>query len=201
MSSLVFEELTVGVGRKILHRNLNGRINQGEWVHLTGSNGIGKTTLLHVLASFRRARGGTLRWGGQPVDRSPGRLRSELRFSGHERGLMDELTVRENWELLSRLFPVQFPPPYLDSLPSNCPVKSLSQGQRCQLELASMFAAPRSMNFFDEPLVSLDDQRIKVAYENLHRLSSEQAIITASTDVLNQADRCLKLTQRGLNHL
>lgn len=48
-------------GREIFH-HVDLEINEGEKVALVGTNGVGKTTLLRILAGYEPSYGGTIKW-------------------------------------------------------------------------------------------------------------------------------------------
>jgi len=62
----------------------------GDMVLISGPSGRGKTTLLMTLIGFLQPFGGTISWGGMPIQRiDPTRLRKRLGYAGPEPYLID----------------------------------------------------------------------------------------------------------------
>jgi len=89
-------------GRTIL-ANLNGAVEAGEVLVVTGANGSGKTTLLRLLAGLSHPTAGlvTLANGGQRPQPMSACLR-EVGFVTPELALYGELTAIENLDFFAR---------------------------------------------------------------------------------------------------
>ena len=61
MMSLSFENLCKDYAGKIVFENINGKINEGDRIGLIGTNGVGKTTLVKLLAGRERRDSGSIR--------------------------------------------------------------------------------------------------------------------------------------------
>ena len=66
---------------------------------LLGENGAGKSTLIKILAGVHRQDGGEVLWRGKPED--PARERLPIVFIHQDLGLVEEMTVAENIELVA----------------------------------------------------------------------------------------------------
>jgi ABC-type Mn2+/Zn2+ transport system ATPase subunit len=62
-----FDQVTFGYGRIPVLREVNLRIDEGEFVALIGANGSGKTTLMKLGLGLLRPTHGTVRLFGTPV--------------------------------------------------------------------------------------------------------------------------------------
>ena len=92
-----------GAGQVFLLRDINMRINKGEFVSIMGPSGSSKTTLLNVLGMLDSFEEGEYEFFGQPVHTLKENQRSELHkhhigFIFQAYHLIDELTVAENIE-------------------------------------------------------------------------------------------------------
>ena len=92
-----------GAGRVFLLRDINMRIDRGEFVSIMGPSGSSKTTLLNVLGMLDDFEEGEYTFLGQPVQELKENQRSELHknnigFIFQAYHLIDELTVAENIE-------------------------------------------------------------------------------------------------------
>lgn len=65
--------LTVEIGGKQVCEGLDLDLRPGQRWALLGINGVGKTTLLHILAGLRPPRTGEVRLDGQPIQALPRR--------------------------------------------------------------------------------------------------------------------------------
>lgn len=62
MSLLTVENLSHGFGDKVLFKNVNFKLVKGEKVGLIGNNGVGKSTLLNILAGSLLSDSGEIEW-------------------------------------------------------------------------------------------------------------------------------------------
>jgi len=62
------KRLTIAAGGRTLVRDIDARIQTGEFVAILGANGVGKTTLLRVLSGLVRPASGTVSIDGLPLD-------------------------------------------------------------------------------------------------------------------------------------
>ncbi|HLM35762.1 MAG TPA: ABC transporter ATP-binding protein [Gaiellaceae bacterium] len=75
------------------------RVDEGEIVALLGANGAGKTTTLRAISGMVAREGGVV-FDGKPLPRSPeGAARLGITHVPEGRGILAELTVRENLQM------------------------------------------------------------------------------------------------------
>lgn len=145
--------LGVARGDRQILSGLDFTVGPGEVLHLVGSNGAGKTSLLEVLCGLRAPCEGRLE--GQPPVHA-------LHWIGHRNGLHDALSPLENLHFWCRLSGVPH-----DSLGAalervgmrrlrHRPCGRLSIGQRRRAALARLLVVKRPWWFLDEPLAGLD---------------------------------------------
>lgn len=142
---LVAEDIACRRGDRLLLRGVGFALAPGEALHLAGPNGIGKSSLLRILAGLARAFAGRVEAAGTMA------LSDErLPLDGH-RPLEAALGF---WRRIDGIGapPVDFG---LDDL-GDVPVRYLSTGQRKRAALACLAASGAGIWLLDEPLNGLD---------------------------------------------
>ena len=75
-------------------------MDEGEIVTLIGANGAGKSTTLKTISGLLRPRGGTIRFAGQEISRTPADRVVAMGLSQVPEGrrVFQNMTVRESLE-------------------------------------------------------------------------------------------------------
>jgi len=197
-------DLTIGYGYPPVLEDVNVEIYGGEWVHVAGSNGEGKSTLLKVIATLKKPLSGTITWNDEVltgVTRED--YRRKVRYFGHDRALFQDLSVRDNWNLFSGLFDLTgYTNTQFASVGSeNTDVRSLSQGEKQRTELATFWPTVKPVMILDEPYASLDSSSRKSLKEFLSSCCEEESmVITASTGTIDGPDRQFNISGTNLAH-
>jgi ABC-type lipoprotein export system ATPase subunit len=186
------------------------RIEPGEFVALTGPSGCGKSTLLNLVGALDRPDAGTIRVGGQAVERleNPSEYRAEtvgFVFQFHNlipafdalenvqvpmlgRGLPREERVRHAKELLEEVGLSE----RLESYPP-----TLSGGERQRVAIARALANGPRLLLADEPTGALDTEVGAQIMSLLQRLREEHGmtilLVTNDPAVAEQTDRRLRM--------
>jgi heme exporter protein A len=157
-------DLAAQRGNARLFRGVSFAVAPGEVLLITGANGVGKTTLLRMLAGLCAPHAGQLRWNGDVVKPLAAPMRSSVTFVGHAPAIKDELTATENLALLVDLGGEKASRPAiaaaLDAVAlgarASLPCRALSQGQRRRIGLARLALSRRPLWLLDEPSTALD---------------------------------------------
>lgn len=150
MELLCADGLTVRRGEVAVLEGVTMRLAAGGVLLLRGPNGIGKTTLLRVLAGLAVPAAGRL-----TVDPDA------IAYSGHADGIKATMSVAENLAFWARVFGARagigraMAAFELEAL-ADRPAQELSAGQKRRLGLARMLVTDRPIWLMDEPTVSLD---------------------------------------------
>lgn len=148
----------------MLFSGLDFRLAPGQVLQVAGPNGVGKTTLLNIVAGLCPAEAGELFWQGRPVAHDPADFRSSFTWLGHQAGLKLMLSPRENLGWLLHLrglaadaFGIEAALARVDLQGyEDVPVARLSAGQKRRVALARLFLEQRPLWILDEPFTAID---------------------------------------------
>jgi len=159
------ESLTLIRGERTLFEDLSFQINAGEALILRGVNGVGKTSLLRVLAGFTIADGGQVTFYNKKQVPLGAIERALTRYVSHANQLKDGLSAEENLHealLLDAIASTH--QSRLDALNKvgllaqrSIVAKKLSQGQKRRVGIASLILCRKPIWLLDEPTNALDD--------------------------------------------
>jgi ABC-2 type transport system ATP-binding protein len=163
-------DLTLRYGGTTALDRLSFTLAGGKIYGLIGRNGSGKTSLLSVLAAFRRASGGTVRVGGEdPYENE--RITRQIcliRESGDvvpercHRVLGFARRLRPHWDqAYAERLVARF------GLPLRKQVRQLSRGQRSALGCVLGLASRAPLTIFDESYLGMDAPSRYLFYEEL----------------------------------
>lgn len=146
-------------GRAVLG-GLHLAVPQGQVAELRGPNGVGKSTLLRVLAGFVPLAAGDARLDGVSLARQPGAFRDRVAYAGHLDAVKPALSFRANLALWAGLYGSAGVEAALArfglATMADRPLAQGSAGQRRRLGLARLMVIDRPLWLLDEPTVSLD---------------------------------------------
>lgn len=190
---LTATDLACSRGERTLFGGLSFALDAGDWLHVKGENGTGKTTLLRTLAGLAPADRGQIRWDGSDASARNGHYRRAVLYLGHPAALKDELTPLENLSLALALDGRPIDTATLVAAlhrmhlqgREDVPVRHLSAGQKRRVLLARLLVRPADLWLLDEPFAALDADGIvllcRLIGEHLERggivvLTSHQAV-------------------------
>ena len=156
--------LSCSRGDRRLFSGVSFSLQPGQWLHLEGNNGVGKTSLLRLVCGLSALEEGEIHWQDQAVGKDPQAFRADLAYLGHQLALKDELSPLENLRIDAAIAGRQLTlPDALQALAQmglrgreNLPVRVLSQGQKRRTALARLLVSTAKLWVLDEPFVALD---------------------------------------------
>jgi heme exporter protein A len=160
--------LTCVRGDRRLFAGLDLAVEPGQWLHVRGENGSGKTSLLRLLAGLSQPEGGQIFWRKLPVQQITDEFRSSLLFLGHLGAVKEDLSGLENLELASEIDSQPLKPGEALAALGRCglksrahlPVRFLSAGQKRRVLLARLATRKASLWVLDEPFTALDTRAV-----------------------------------------
>jgi heme exporter protein A len=171
---------------KVVLKGVEFMLNPHELLHLQGSNGKGKTTLLKILTGILRAGTGDVLFQGASIHKHLPSYQNQLRYVGHKNGQSQMLTLRENcsYELHNPghdgLFEGLVKTFSLTGM-EDMPCGLLSHGQRRRASLLRLLMSDVALWFLDEPLEGLDESAIALLMLQMHHhLGRGGAVVVTS---------------------
>ena len=176
-------------GERRLFAGLEFAIAPGEWVHVRGENGAGKTSLLRLLVGLMPPAEGEIRWDGTDVRKLAEEYRRHLLFLGHHGAVKEELSALENLQIASRLDGETLTDrAALGALQrfglkgrEELPVRFLSAGQKRRVLLARLVTKKARLWILDEPFTALDVKAVDMlsALIGEHLAEGGMAVLTS----------------------
>lgn len=128
-------------------------LSSGQALVLRGPNGVGKTTLLRVVAGLQPPIAGQVQ-----VD--------QVAYAGHSDGVKSALSVAENLEFWASAYGTSSIDAAMTAMNlaglAGRRAANLSAGQKRRLGLARLLVAGRRVWVLDEPTVSLDAESVRL---------------------------------------
>lgn len=181
--------LTCVRGDRPLFSKLDFLLEAGQWLHVRGENGAGKTSLLRMLGGLAQPAAGEIRWDGALIQNPESTYRSEFLFLGHHSALKEDLTARENLAFAAAMDGKTLVASQAsDSLArfglkgrEDLPVRVLSAGQKRRVMLARLVTRQARLWILDEPFTALDVKAIDLLAQlvNQHLTEGGMAVLTS----------------------
>lgn len=172
-STLRFDSLACSKGGRQLFQGIDCAVQSGQWLHVVGANGIGKTSLLRMLCGLAPVESGDILWNGVSIRSQRTAFQRDLCYLGHLNGLQESMTVHENLAFAAALGGFA---PDAGQIPAILArfgvggrqehiVRHLSQGQKRRVALARLALSPATLWVLDEPFVAMDEAGIGMLTE------------------------------------
>lgn len=192
-----------GVGKRfgdvVALNGLDLTVPAGTVFGLLGPNGAGKTTLVRILATLLAPSSGRAAVLGYDVVREPLAVRRQIGLAGQFAAVDEELTGRENVEMIARLYRL----PMGDARrraadvlerfelvdAADRRVSTYSGGMRRRLDLAAGLIGRPPVVLLDEPTTGLDPRSRQELWRIVDELRRDGTTVLLTTQYLDEADR------------
>jgi daunorubicin resistance ABC transporter ATP-binding subunit len=178
---------------------LDLEVEAGSVFGLLGPNGSGKTTFVRIVSTLLRPTGGRAAVLGHDVVGEPLAVRRRIGLAGQFAAVDEELTGRENLEMIGRLYRLPAAEARaratevlerfrLDEA-ADRRVSTYSGGMRRRLDLGASLVGRPPVLLLDEPTTGLDPRSRQALWTIVDELRAAGTTVLLTTQYLDEADR------------
>lgn len=177
---------------RVLFKNLNFSISEGQLLQIEGKNGSGKTSLLRILCGLTLPTEGNVYWKNKNIQAIKSEYWTELTYIGHLPAVKAELTPLENLRMARALCAESTALPLEESLKKvglygfeDVLSRTLSAGQQRRVALAKLLITKTKLWILDEPFTALDKAAVTMIEQWIdeHIAQGGIAILTSHYEV------------------
>lgn len=211
MNKIILQNIEKRFGNKIIFHDFNMKIEDGEFVCITGESGNGKSTLLNMIGLLEEPTSGDIEICGiknPKINSKNGThlLRREISYLFQNYGLIENETVKYNIKIATRFLPGS--PKAKEKSIEEClkkmgllhlmneKVYCLSGGEQQRIALAKIILKPSSIILADEPTGSLDaDNRdlVMKLLKEIHIGGKTVILVTHDKEITKYATRVIDI--------
>ncbi len=166
---LTLENICIQRGDNLLITDLCTQWRSGDFVQIEGHNGIGKTSLLRIIAGLATPKHGEVLWQGEEIRKQREAYAANLLYLGHQSGIKPELTPWENLKFYQHVMPSKQGDEILWEVldkvglfgREDLPAGQLSAGQQKRIGLARLWLSKAPLWILDEPFTAIDRQGVQ----------------------------------------
>src|SRR6266704_2278473 len=196
--AILVEGLTKSFGDVRALRGIDLAVPRGTVLGVLGPNGAGKTTAVRILTTLLLPDGGRALVEGYDVAREPGAVRRSIGLAGQSAAIQEELTGRENLEIIGRLYHLSWPHARSRAVElleqfglsdaADRAAKTYSGGMQRRLDLAASLVGRPKVLFLDEPTTGLDPRSRLGMWDIIRSLVADGTTLLLTTQYLDEAD-------------
>jgi len=196
--AILVEGLVKSFGEVRALRGIDLSVPHGTVLGVLGPNGAGKTTAVRILTTLLLPDGGQALVEGRDVVREAAAVRRSIGLSGQSAAIQEELTGKENLEIVGRLYhlsratarsrAVELLDQFGLSDAADRTAKTYSGGMQRRLDLAASLVGRPQVLFLDEPTTGLDPRSRLGMWEVIRSLVAGGTTLLLTTQYLDEAD-------------
>jgi ABC-2 type transport system ATP-binding protein len=196
--AILVEGLTKSFGDVHALRGIDLAVPHGTVLGVLGPNGAGKTTAVRILTTLLQPDGGRALVEGYDVVTQAAAVRRSIGLAGQSAAIQEELTGRENLEIIGRLYHLKWPQARSRAIElleqfnlsdaADRAAKTYSGGMQRRLDLAAGLVGRPQVLFLDEPTTGLDPRSRLGMWEIIRSLVAGGTTLLLTTQYLDEAD-------------
>jgi ABC-2 type transport system ATP-binding protein len=196
--AILVEGLVKSFGEVRALRGIDLAVPRGTVLGVLGPNGAGKTTAVRILTTLLLPDEGRALVEGHDVVREAAAVRRSIGLAGQSAAIQEELTGRENLEIVGRLYHMRWPAArsraaeLLEQFDlveaADRRAKTYSGGMQRRLDLAASLVGHPQVLFLDEPTSGLDPRSRLGMWEIIRGLVAGGTTLLLTTQYLDEAD-------------
>ena len=209
---LELEKISMFYNKRQILNNLNLKINRQEVLGMLGPNGVGKSTIFHIITGLKDPNYGKVLINGFDCTKLPiyeRATRFKLGYVPQHGGFIQDLSLIDNLNLVAEIHIKEkdLRQTKIDKLISQfefesilkIKAKHLSGGQKKKLVISMALINDPNILLLDEPFAALDILTIKMLQEIIINLQSIEKITVVvcdhqARDLLSCVDRAIVLS-------
>ena len=190
MDAIQVRNLTKQFKNVLAVNDVSFNVKEGEIFGVLGLNGAGKTTTIKMMSGLTRPTSGDIKVFGYDIYKDINKIKSIIGVSPQESAIANNLTVKENIELMASLY-FKDKVKIKDNTESvinnlglenyiNRRAKTLSGGYKRRLSIAMALVTNPRILFLDEPTLGLDVINRHELWNVINNLKGKVTIILTS---------------------
>ncbi|QBY87350.1 ATP-binding cassette domain-containing protein [Mesomycoplasma hyopneumoniae] len=180
--------LSKKITSKLIFENLNIEIPSNKITFVVGESGVGKSTLINLIAGFTAKDEGEIRFFKEGKEEKNPLI--DIVFQDFN--LIENLSVKNNILIGNNIIKREFNQVLLEKSANflnienkklNQQVKDLSGGEKQRVTILRAFSRNSDFILLDEPTGNLDEENTVAVFESLKKLSKNKTILVASRNL------------------
>jgi len=196
--AILVEGVTKSFGEVHALRGIDLSVPYGTVLGVLGPNGAGKTTMVRILTTLLLPDAGRAVVDGRDAVREAAAVRFSIGLAGQSAAIQEELTGRENLEIIGRLYHLsksrargraaELLEQFGLSDAADRAAKTYSGGMQRRLDLAASLVGQPKVLFLDEPTTGLDPRARLGMWDIIRSLAAGGTTLLLTTQYLDEAD-------------
>ena len=181
-------------GYNKLFSKFSYNFSHGNLYIITGSNGIGKTTLLKCICGLTFPDKGYVSWNNFSIEKDYSEFYKNITYLGHLNSILPNLSVVDNINFLSNLqsnnITFTKKDDYFGVLPlKEYNISELSNGQKRRVALTRLNLSKKPLWILDEPLNSVDKVYENIFEQQIVKHVKRNGIVIISSHDIHQYEK------------